>query len=43
MGELVKGWCAFEGAPEDIWEVMGDGEDRNDIEEMRGSALEVSF
>ena len=39
MGELVRGWCAFDGAPEDIWEVMG--EDRKDVEEMKGSALEV--
>jgi hypothetical protein len=39
VGELVRGWCAFEGAPEDIWDVMGD--DRKDVEEMKGSALEV--
>jgi hypothetical protein len=39
VGNLVKGWCAFDGAPEDIWVVMG--EDREDVQEMKGSALEV--
>lgn len=39
VGQLVKGWCAFDGAPEDVWLSMG--EDRKDIEGMRGSALEV--
>ena len=40
VGQLVRGWCAFQGAPEEVWKGMGD--DRADVEEMRGSALEVS-
>ena len=40
VGSLVRGWCAFDGAPEDVWGLVGD--DRADVEEMRGSALEVS-
>lgn len=39
VGQLVRGWCAFEGAPEEVWRSMG--EDRKDVEEMTGSALEV--
>lgn len=39
-GELVRGFCAFGGAPEDVWQGMGD--DREDVEETRSSALEVS-
>ena len=41
VGQLVRGWCAFEGAPEEVWRSMGD--DREGVEEMRGSALEVSL
>lgn len=39
-GELVRGFCAFGGAPENVWQGMGD--DREDVEETRSSALEVS-
>lgn len=39
-GELVRGFCAFDGAPDNVWESMGD--DRADVEETRSSALEVS-
>jgi hypothetical protein len=38
---LVHNWSAFEGAPEDVWTSMGD--DRKDVEEATGSALEVSL
>ncbi|ORY27179.1 hypothetical protein BCR39DRAFT_538819 [Naematelia encephala] len=41
VGQLVRAWCAFEGAPEGVWTSMGD--DRKDIEEMRGSALELAI
>lgn len=36
---LVHGWSAFEGAPEAVWASMG--EDRKEVEEATGSALEV--
>ena len=36
---LVHGWCAFDGAPEDVWSSFGD--ERKDVEETKGSALEV--
>ena len=39
-GEVVRGYCAFDGAPEDVWAGMGD--DREEVEETRSSALEVS-
>jgi hypothetical protein len=39
--ELVRPWCPFEGASEDIWQSMGD--DRKEVEQSRGSALEVSW
>jgi hypothetical protein len=39
-GELVRGYCAFDGAPESVWQTMGD--DRSEVEETRSSALEVS-
>lgn len=39
-GELVRGFCAFDGAPEDVWQGMG--EDRDEVAETRSSALEVS-
>lgn len=39
-GEIVRGYCAFDGAPEDVWAGMGD--DRAEVEETRSSALEVS-
>lgn len=39
--ELVRGWCAFDGASQDVWDSMGS--DRDDVEEMRGSALEVGL
>jgi hypothetical protein len=35
----VKGWCAFDGAPEEVWGMIG--EDRKEVESMTGSALEV--
>ncbi|KAK8869725.1 hypothetical protein IAR55_000293 [Kwoniella newhampshirensis] len=41
VGELVRGHCAFDGAPEDVWASMGD--DRKDVEEMTGSALELAI
>ncbi|WVQ78363.1 hypothetical protein IAT38_000448 [Cryptococcus sp. DSM 104549] len=41
VGELVHGYCAFDGAPEDVWASMGD--DRKDVEEMTGSALELAI
>ncbi|WWC89900.1 uncharacterized protein L201_004829 [Kwoniella dendrophila CBS 6074] len=41
VSELVRGYCAFDGAPEEIWDSMGD--DREDIEEMTGSALELAI
>lgn len=37
---LVHGWSAFEGAPKAVWDSMG--EDRKEVEEATGSALEVS-
>ena len=40
-GELVRGYCAFDGAPEDVWTGMGN--DRDEVEETRSSALEVSI
>jgi len=40
-GELVRGYCAFDGAPEDVWTGMGN--DREEVEETRSSALEVSI
>lgn len=39
-GELVRGYCAFDGAPESVWQTMGD--DRSEVEETRSSALEAS-
>ncbi|WWC61005.1 uncharacterized protein I303_103582 [Kwoniella dejecticola CBS 10117] len=41
VSELVRGYCAFDGAPEEVWQSMGD--DREDIEEMSGSALELAI
>jgi len=41
VGQLVKGWCAFAGASEAVWASMGP--ERDDVEVMRGSALEVSI
>ncbi|OCF71722.1 nonselective cation channel [Kwoniella mangroviensis CBS 8886] len=41
VSELVRGYCAFDGAPEEVWNSMGD--DREDIEEMAGSALELAI
>lgn len=39
-GELVREFCAFEGAPQEVWASIG--EERAEIEEIRNSALEVS-
>ena len=36
---LVHGWCAFEGASEEVWSSFGD--ERQEVEESTGSALEV--
>ncbi|WVW82960.1 hypothetical protein I302_104976 [Kwoniella bestiolae CBS 10118] len=41
VSELVRGYCAFDGAPEEVWNSMGD--DKEDIEEMAGSALELAI
>ncbi|WVQ98885.1 hypothetical protein IAU59_006016 [Kwoniella sp. CBS 9459] len=41
VSELVRGYCAFDGAPEEVWASMGD--DKEDIEEMTGSALELAI
>ena len=41
VGELVKGWCPFEGASDDVWASMGS--DAEEIRTTTGSALEVSF
>ncbi|WVR05298.1 hypothetical protein IAU60_002312 [Kwoniella sp. DSM 27419] len=41
VSELVRGYCPFDGAPQDIWASMGD--DRSDIEEMTGSAIELAI
>ncbi|KAK4686667.1 hypothetical protein P7C73_g3457, partial [Tremellales sp. Uapishka_1] len=41
VGELVRGWCAFDGASEEVWLSMGD--DRSEVAEMRGSALELAI
>ena len=40
VGELVRGWCAFDGASEDVWASIGD--ERKDVEATQSSALEVS-
>lgn len=40
VGELVRGLCAFDGAPREVWATLGD--DRKEIESTRSSALEVS-
>lgn len=39
-GELVRERCAFEGAPDEVWESMG--EEKDEVRETTGSALEVS-
>jgi hypothetical protein len=39
VGQLVKPWCAFEGASSDVWSSMGD--EKKAVSETRGSALEV--
>ncbi|WVF72035.1 hypothetical protein IAT40_006847 [Kwoniella sp. CBS 6097] len=41
VSELVRGYCAFDGAPEEVWASMGD--DKEEIEEMTGSALELAI
>ncbi|ODN83174.1 hypothetical protein L202_01365 [Cryptococcus amylolentus CBS 6039] len=41
VGELVHAHCAFDGAPDEIWESLG--EDRKDVEEMTSSALELAI
>ncbi|ODN98517.1 nonselective cation channel [Cryptococcus wingfieldii CBS 7118] len=41
VGELVYSHCAFDGAPDQIWESLG--EDRKDVEEMTSSALELAI
>lgn len=38
--ELVHAWCAFEGAPADVWDTLG--EDKDDVLSTRSSALEAS-
>jgi hypothetical protein len=37
---LVHGWSAFGGAPKSVWDSMG--EDKREVEDATGSALEVS-
>lgn len=37
---LVHGWCAFDGASEEVWDSFGD--ERGEVSETTGSALEVS-
>jgi hypothetical protein len=39
VGELIRGYCAFDGASEDVWRSIGD--DRKEVEATRSSALEV--
>ncbi|WRT67253.1 uncharacterized protein IL334_004220 [Kwoniella shivajii] len=41
VSELVRGYCAFDGAPEEVWTSMGD--DKENIEETTGSALELAI
>nr|XP_019013635.1 nonselective cation channel [Kwoniella pini CBS 10737]OCF52416.1 nonselective cation channel [Kwoniella pini CBS 10737] len=41
VSELVRGYCAFDGAPEEVWQSMGD--DRENVEEMTSSALELAI
>ncbi|WWD16005.1 hypothetical protein CI109_100429 [Kwoniella shandongensis] len=41
VGELVRGYCPFDGAPAEVWASMGD--DKKDVEEMTGSALELAI
>ncbi|KAJ9114907.1 hypothetical protein QFC20_001280 [Naganishia adeliensis] len=38
---LTKGYCPLEGAPDNVWDSMGD--DREDIEDEVGNALEMSI
>ncbi|KAK1924838.1 hypothetical protein DB88DRAFT_534891 [Papiliotrema laurentii] len=40
-GELVREFCAFEGAPQEVWASIG--EERAEIEEIRNSALELAI
>lgn len=41
VGELVRGWCAFDGAPDSVWSSMGD--EKKEIKATQGSALEVGL
>ncbi|RXK38635.1 hypothetical protein M231_04141 [Tremella mesenterica] len=41
VGELVRGWCPFDGAPEEVWASMGTEAD--DVKETTGSALELAI
>lgn len=38
---LVHGWCAFDGASQEVWDSFGD--EREEVAETTGSALEVSY
>lgn len=38
---LVHGWCAFDGASREVWDSFGD--EREEVAETTGSALEVSY
>lgn len=41
VGQLVKGWCPFEGASETVWASMGS--DAEEIRATTGSALELAI